>query len=318
MPEPLISLVISTYKRAALLAEALESVANSRNMAASRESIEVIVVDNNSQDDTAETVARVRKEGFPFSLKYVLETKQGISAARNCGIHAARGEFVVFMDDDQKMEEHYLSLVEEQFETTQATCICGPIHYYNAENLPAWLPPLLEDTGQFYAGDKIKAIKSTEIELHGGNMAFRRDALVESGGFNPQLGRIGEQLIAGEEPELQARLEAAGKTIMYTPALVQYHYLRPDRLTKKYWRRHYFDYGRTLYRRNHAMNDHRAKRLAGVPRWLMLFLLRKDIPPFAGSLIARDESARLSAELDVWFRLGQIKEARSSQYDSPV
>lgn len=312
--DPRISLIITAYKRPQLLEEALASVARSNVDRA--ESVEVIVVDNNSGDDTANVVPRMISSDFPFALYYVVETERGLSAARNCGMQMAKGEYIVFMDDDQQIEQHYLGLVCEQFECTEAVCVCGPIFYRNAENLPRWLPPLLENTGQFYAGDEIKSLEGTEIEIHGGNLAFDRQALLASGGFDMRLGRIGEELIAGEELDLQIRLQRAGKKIVYTPQLVQYHYLRPDRLTKKYWRRHQFDYGRTVFRHSLASNATQARQFAGAPLWLWGYLLSRDIPRFAVSLASRDEHLKLDRQLDIWFRLGQLREARSFLNDT--
>ena len=81
----LISLVITTYNRAELLAGALKSVAASQFDG--HGDVEVIVVDNNSNDGTRQTVENIREAGFPFLLRYVVEPNQGLSYARNRGQH---------------------------------------------------------------------------------------------------------------------------------------------------------------------------------------------------------------------------------------
>src|SRR5690348_14636457 len=125
MKNVLISLVITTFNRAELLRSALESVANSK--VENQDTIEVIVVDNNSVDHTRQTVENVGARGFPFALRYVYEPRQGLSYARNRGADEANGIYVAYMDDDQLLEEHYLSRIESVFLHTKAACVGGPV-----------------------------------------------------------------------------------------------------------------------------------------------------------------------------------------------
>src|SRR6266852_4088374 len=93
-PRPLISVVIPTRNRAALLARALDSVFAQYGIGEQFD-LEVIVVDDGSTDSTATVVgeyAQVR------CLR--LSTHRGVSAARNAGIEASRGAFICFLDDD--------------------------------------------------------------------------------------------------------------------------------------------------------------------------------------------------------------------------
>ena len=92
-----LSVVIPTYKRAALLEGALGTLA----MQEGRGSLkwEVVVVDNNSQDDTADVVESVSKS-TTIPIVYVFEPRQGLSHARNRGIKETRGSIIAFIDDD--------------------------------------------------------------------------------------------------------------------------------------------------------------------------------------------------------------------------
>lgn len=305
----LISLVITTYNRAALLGKALESVARSK--IDNPLQVEVVVIDNNSTDHTREAVDGVRAHGFPFELRYVLEQHQGLSHARNRGAHEASGTYVAYMDDDQLIDEHYLSRIEGVFQRTQATCAGGPVLYYNKSELPYWVSPLLENTGQTWYGDKVKVLGPADGMLQGGNMVFNRGELIRIGGYDTKLGRAGDSLMAGEEDDLQNRLHAANKTVVYDPGLVQYHYLAPVRLTKRYWRRHKFDYGRTLYRLRLSKGGIPAGPLLfGTPRWFWRSLLMTDIPRALLPLVRFDFTESFYRELEVWRRLGEIYEAR--------
>lgn len=310
MQRVLTSLVVTTYNRAAMLADALKSVAASR--VDNHRDVEVIVVDNNSTDGTQQTVEEVRAKKFPFVLHYAFEPRQGVSYARNRGTEESAGKYIAFMDDDQLIDRDYLSRLESAFRSTRAACVGGPIFYYNKSSLPNWLSPLLEGVGQCDYGDEIKILGPGDGNLHMGNMAFERRELIDIGKFDVSLGRCGDSLLAGEEDELQERLHLAAKPVAYHPGLVQYHYLAPERLTKHFWRKYRFDYGRTLYLRS-IRSGFRAVSGAsflGAPPWLWRFLLTRDIPQVAWSLTSLDAPRIFHKELDVWTRLGQIYEAR--------
>ena len=88
----LISLVIPTYNRACLLEKALCSVAAGEMD--EPDSVEVIVVDNNSTDSTEKTVEKTQAGTFPFELVYLSEPNQGVAYARNRGLFAARGKYI--------------------------------------------------------------------------------------------------------------------------------------------------------------------------------------------------------------------------------
>lgn len=314
MERVLISLVITTYNRAALLAEALASVAASQ--IESPEDVEVIVVDNNSTDDTHQTVEGVRARGFPFELRYVFEQKQGISYARNRGAEESRATYVAFMDDDQLIEKNYLARLAPAFQSTGAICIGGPNLMRNDEALPGWLPPLLRlSRGQRNHGSDVKVLRPGDGMLIGGNMAFIRQELLDIGKYNVNLGRSGriggDALLSGEEDELQERLHAAGKKIVFHPGLIQHDPLAPVRRTKSFWRRHHFHYGRSLYRMRVAdTGKYNGPSLLGAPRWLWRALFLDDIPKSVTPLARLDLTASFYRQLDVCTRLGQICEAR--------
>lgn len=304
---PVISLIITTYNRARLVAEALESIAASTTGPAL--SVEVVLVDNNSTDDTAAVVTAIRDRGFPFDLIYVRESQQGTSYARNTGIRVARGEYLVFMDDDQRIAPDYLARVEAAFAETGAACLGGPIHYYNAVNIPRWLAPILRHKGQLDYGDEIKRLGQDGERLGGGNLAFKRSDMTEIGYFDTRLGHHGTNLGGSEDWEIQDRAIAQGKLVVYHPKLVQYHYLRPERYRKRYWRRLYFAYGRSLTLRT----DYRtANLLFGAPRHLWWALVTRDLRNLAVGWVTRHQYL-FARQLAVWLQLGRIYEARRTR-----
>ncbi len=305
----LISLVITTYNRAELLAGALKSVAASQFD--DHGNVEVIVVDNNSTDGTRQTVENIREEGFPFRLRYVVEPNQGLSYARNRGIDESDATFVAFMDDDQLLGSEFLSRLAPAFESTSAVCVGGPLYLNNRGLVPKWLPPWLYDVGELDIGRDVKVLDGSESKkLIGGNMAFVREELVNIGKYDVALGRSGGLLLSGEEVELQERLHAAGKKVVYHPDLVQYHNFTLDRQTKHYWRKFFFNLGRSRYRRLGGRNPEKGPLVFGAPRWLWRHLLMGDIPSAARALARLHSAEIFEKQLDIWLTLGQIYEAR--------
>src|SRR3954452_15122427 len=98
------SVVIPTFNRARLLGETLDRIAQLRPSLAAWD---VIVVDNNSTDETRASVEQ-RQESFPVPLHYVFEPRQGRSWALNAGVEASAAPILVFTDDDVLVGDEWL------------------------------------------------------------------------------------------------------------------------------------------------------------------------------------------------------------------
>src|SRR5690348_6636976 len=120
------SVVIATFNRAADLRATLESLAGLQP----RRDWEVIVVDNNSTDETKAVVAAAA-ETFPAPLRYLFEREQGRSPALNAGIRLARGEIIATTDDDVRVEPDWLDRAAEGLENLQCDYVGGRV-------LPIW------------------------------------------------------------------------------------------------------------------------------------------------------------------------------------
>jgi glycosyltransferase involved in cell wall biosynthesis len=121
-PQPLVSIIIPTYNRARQTISAVESV-----LAQTYPNFEIIVVDDGSQDDSAQAIERFidqRRNGSHL-VSFLSQPNQGASAARNTGISRARGEYIAFLDSDDSWEPEKLACqVEtlEQFKSEAAAC----------------------------------------------------------------------------------------------------------------------------------------------------------------------------------------------------
>lgn len=300
------TLVVTTYNRAALLARALASIAASH---ADPTRYEVIVVDNNSSDDTAQAWSVFTQAHPTLPFRYLFEPRQGLSHARNAGLAAARGQHIAFMDDDQEIDAGYLRALPAAFERTGAACLGGRIFYRHADALPPWLTPLIDRIGQIDLGDATLTLGAGAPYLKGGNIAFDTTALRGLGGFDPLLGRNGNTLGAGEEDAVQDQLRGAGRVIAYCPELVQFNVLLPEKLHKRYWRAQAYWGGRSEFQRSHGQWQG-AVQWAGAPRALYRSLL-SGAGRWAAAVLTLDSVRSFQRERDVRGLLGNIAEARA-------
>lgn len=294
-----LDVVIATYNRRELLGRALASLLAAEvpgGMTA-----RVIVVDNNSNDGTPEVV---KEWGGRFGgrLEYVFEGRQGKSHALNAGIDAARGDLVGMIDDDEEADARWYTTVREAFADPSVDFIGGACLPRWGAPQPSWLPRDYPGViGWIDGGDRVAAYGSEyEGVLMGGNAVLRRAVFERVGLYATSLGPTGRRLGLGEDQEMFERLMAAGLRGFYRPDLVIYHYVPPERLTKRYYRRWCFRNGVSL-----GVID-RGRRapvayLAGVPRWLYGKAARSLLRMAREGLRSDGDPARVfSNELPVW------------------
>lgn len=300
------TLVITTYNRSELIRLALQSVLQSIRCCGDQ--YEILVVDNNSSDDTAAVVQSFIGKHDGLEIRYLFEEKQGLSYARNKGINESRGCLIAFMDDDQTIEPNYLKNLERAFSETGAACVGGRILYTNAQDVPYWMVPLIETVGQIDLGSNIQYLDGKSKFLKGGNIAFDKAALLGMGGFDVALGRRGNELMGAEEEVLQSQLVKTGKRVAYHPDLIQYNTLLPEKFSKSYWRCLAFGYGKTCFRVA-SKEWCNARQIAGIPVSL-IWTLACSVNNFIRSSISFDEPLRFQKELKIRQIVGSIYEAR--------
>jgi glycosyltransferase involved in cell wall biosynthesis len=235
-----ITIAIPTYNRSATLAETLGSLRNLR--CPEDTEYEVVVVDNNSSDDTSRVIQEYSRVLAP-RLRSVFEPQQGLSRARNRALLEARGQIVSFLDDDVLVDPDWLSTVAGAFEEHAAAVVGGRSYLIFRSERPAWLPEHYE----FYLsrldyGDQV--IVGTDRDLYGLNFSVRKDIAIQAGGFNPSLGRCGSiSFRSGEESELLRKIRARGGVVVYEPRAIVGHIVLRERLTRKWFLRRAFAAG---------------------------------------------------------------------------
>jgi len=234
-PEPRISVIVCTYDRYQLLDRAIESVLDQTLPA---QDYEIIVVDNSP--DQAAAAVHGERHAAHSRLRYRLEPVPGLSNARNVGLEMARGGIAAFLDDDARATRAWLeALLAAYAAFPEAGAVGGRVLPVWAEPRPVWLhDDLLDSLSVVDWGGPTRVLREGEW-LAGTNISYRRQALIEAGGFSRALGRQGSDrvLLSNEENEAIARLKARGSCAVYAPKACVEHRIDPARLTQSWLRR---------------------------------------------------------------------------------
>lgn len=257
----MVSVVICTYNRANYLTIALDSLAR---QSCSGIFYEVIVVDNNSSDDTKEVVSKYL--GTFGSLRYIKETNIGLSYARNRGFEEALYEFIAYVDDDCFMPPDWLATLIEDIKGNKGDLFGGPVFplYLMAE--PLWIK---EDYFAFSFGGQSRYLEEDEY-LFGGNFIIRKKVLEKAGGFDLKFGMSGTEIGYSEETELQKRLRRNHhvRNIYFDANLWVKHLVRPEKMSVLWFIRSFMAKGRS----NFLLSERKDHKI-GLSRFLGFFSL---------------------------------------------
>jgi len=230
------SVVICAYNATARLRRTLEHLVA---LDYQPEMVEIILVDNNSNDGTAEFAQNVWAAfETRFSLRIVMEKNQGLSHARKRGIREAQGEFIVFCDDDNWLDSQYLKIANAVLENNSAIGVIGGqgIPVTDAEQLPNWFYTYADG----YATG-VQAMNSGDISARGyvwGAGAIVRRylllAAVSDGKEWLMSDRTGSVLSSGGDSEMCKWYLLAGYKLWYEERMMFHHFIPKDRLTLEY------------------------------------------------------------------------------------
>lgn len=310
------SVVIATHNRANDLRDTLASLA----LLSTRDPWEVVVVDNNSTDDTAALI-QATAEAFPVPLTYAFEAVPGRSAALNRGIALATGDIILTTDDDVRVGPDWLDQAGAALDRLQ----CG---YVGGRVVPIWggaRPDWLSTTpGPHWAVIALLDYGPEPIELTsrmplGVNMAIRRDALERVGGWDPRIGRRAGTLLGQEVREWCIRARARGIQGWYAPEMVVHHVIPAARLNKGYFRRWSYWRGvsRALLYQQHGLDMEspqettidfsKVAHIAGIPRYLYRVFLRHARQGLAAAMRGHRAQA-FEHEMWLWMFAGIVKQ----------
>jgi glycosyltransferase involved in cell wall biosynthesis len=238
MHTPLISVAICTYNRAELLDLLLQTLCE-QNLESSF--YEIIVVDNNSKDNTRAVAESFCAQNPNFY--YFFEPNQGLSYARNRGWQEASGRYVAYVDDECKVPRHWLSVAKTIIDKFSPGAFGGPIIGYFNERKPRWYR-----YGSSKPIDKARFLHSGEYgKIYGGNSFFKKKILVKAGGFDTSFGMSGKKIGYGEETALLKKISLIYQETLYLdPNLFLYHLVLKKKMTWSYNIHAAFAAGRSL------------------------------------------------------------------------
>src|SRR6516225_1358815 len=211
---PKISVIVCTYNGARTLRECLSALTD-----LDYPNYEVLVVNDGSTDDTAFIA-----QDYPVRL--ISQPNKGLSAARNTGLAASEGEIVAYIDDDAFPHRYWLRYLAAAFGRAAHVGIGGP-------NLSPPGDGFVAECVAAAPGNPLHVLLSDELAEHipGCNMAYRKEALVAIGGFDPRF------RAAGGDVDICWRLQDRGWTIGFCPTAVVWHHRRNS--VRAYWKQQY-------------------------------------------------------------------------------
>jgi glycosyltransferase involved in cell wall biosynthesis len=262
----MISVVVCTYNRAESLRRTLHSLHDMATPAPLE--WEVVVVDNNSRDGTRDVVtAFARNARMP--VRYLFESRQGLSRARNTGVRAARGDVIAFTDDDCLVDPQWLARIDAEFRTDASLAVVGGrVELHDPRDRPVSVRVHRERV-------LVKSFQEIATFMIGCNMSCRRRLFDDIGSFDVRLGS-GAKIPSAEDWDFLYRsLKAAAKMVFAPDVLVRHdHGRRSDAQVESLRRR--YAIGRWAFYCKHAASlDVEVARIAAHEfTWLVEDLVR--------------------------------------------
>ncbi len=219
---PSISVVLCAYtlERVELLAAAIDSL-GAQTVAPH----EIVLVIDHSPELEAEGRRR-----WPQAKIVPNAEQQGLSGARNTGLAESSGAVVAFLDDDAVPAPDWIERLGAAYAEARVLGAGGTVRPDWSAGRPRWFPPEFDwVVGCTHSGmpQETEAVRN----LVGANMSFRREALIEAGGFRHELGRVGKIPAGCEETDLCIRIgqRHPEAEILYDPAAVVDHHVPAER-----------------------------------------------------------------------------------------
>jgi O-antigen biosynthesis protein len=215
---PKVSVIVCTFNGSRTVSQCLESL-----LRLDYPNYEVIVVNDGSTDATAKITQS-------YGFRVITTENRGLSSARNTGLKAATGEIVAYIDDDAYADAHWLRYLAGTFMNTGHAGVGGP-------NIAPTGDGLVAECVAHSPGNPVHILLSDSEAEHipGCNMAFRKAALEDVGGFDPQF------RIAGDDVDVCWRLQQKGWTLGYSPGAMVWHHRRNS--IRAYWKQQH-NYGK--------------------------------------------------------------------------
>ncbi|GAB6011018.1 glycosyltransferase family 2 protein [Viscerimonas tarda] len=237
------SFITCTYNREKYLEQTLRAVCEQDFPP---EDYEIVVVDNNSTDNTAKVCTEFQLKYSDRQFRYFKEEQQGFSFALNRGIKEAKGEYLIFADDDETVNPDHLTRLDGHLKHyPQAGLGASPVApVYEIE--PKWMSHFTRRLigGYFNQGKEVKKL-SFKNYPGTGHTIIKRELYQRFGYYNTELGRKGNSLIGAEDKDMFLRLIKHNIICYYFPDIPIYHHIPQAKLTDDYFRRLTYSIGKS-------------------------------------------------------------------------
>lgn len=261
---PSISVVICTWNRSSILRQTLEQMTLLNVPDGTR--WELIVVNNNCSDDTDSVLASF-KDRLP--LVRLFEATPGKSYAANLAVREAKGEYIVWTDDDVLVDPNWLRSYLAAFaQWPDASVFAGAIDPWFEGEPPTWLEQVFPQVANAYAAldhGPVGFAMTRDTYPYGANMALKRSAHLREP-YDTRLGPRPNSGIRGEEMIMARRLLSHGHTGRWVPAARVRHFIPTERQTLAYLRQYFLGSGEVLGIM--GPKDAEERRAFGRPLWL--------------------------------------------------
>lgn len=231
-----VSIIICFYNAGQKIAPTLNHII--QQIGRNRNSTELILVNNNSSDNTVALAKNILNYTLPFTWKIVEEPNPGLANARLCGLAHAQYDILLYCDDDNWLSPHFVSQGETFLRSNPDVAILGG-KGIAVSSIP--IPDWFEAYQNYYAvGPQLESsgrVRGNRNMVYGAGMFIRKSAfdyLLNCGFKFQSLGRTGKNLSAGEDSELCLAVQITGQQIWYLEDLTFQHYMEPFRLEVSY------------------------------------------------------------------------------------
>ncbi len=245
MNSPRISVITSTRNHSNSLKKTIASVVS---QTVSSEEFEVLIIDNGSTDNTKEVVEELTKENSKYTIRCIYEPIPGLLSGRHRGALEAKGDILVFIDDDVEVDKNWLQAFKDTFKKYPSAQVVGGKNLPKFEvDPPEWILrmwnknkpyKILGELSILDLGDEEREV--SPLYVWGLNFSIRKSALFELGGFHPD-GYPKHLLHFRGDGETGIALKSMEKGLkaIYQPKALVYHIIPSDRLTIEYFEMRY-------------------------------------------------------------------------------
>lgn len=238
------SFITCTYNRDKYIAQTLESVCKQTFIPSA---YEIIVVDNNSTDSTAGICEEFGQKYSDRNFRYFKEINQGLSFALNRGIKEARGEYLIFVDDDETIVPEHLERLDNHLNNFPDTLLAAsPVIPVYEEAQPKWMSHYTQRLigGYFDQGTQPKKLEAKNYPGTG-HTIIKKDLYEKYGYYNTDLGRKGNSLIGAEDKDMFNRLKKNNIDCYYFPDIPIYHHIPSQKLTHQFFQKLTYSIGKS-------------------------------------------------------------------------